>query len=398
MAADPAFLAPATVRDALRALRADDALAVGGGTSVGLLLGQSLIEPGTLVWLGKIPALRGITVADGQLTAGAAVTLRELSRHPAVRSSLTALAAAAGIVGNPRIRAVATVGGALAHADPRQDLPPTLVALGATVEITGPDGTRTVPVAGLATGPLETVLRPGELITAVRVPLVPGLRSVYLRFTPDSAADYPSVAAAATATRDPGGTLASVTLALGAVGPTVLAVPEAAELAGMRAPSATAIAAVAYAAARRARPVTNRLGSADYVRAMAAVWARRALVACLSPGHPDDNPEDGQLRPARPRLELGGELARGGRPAEGARGGVMAAQAHLDAQVRVGVQAQDRVGSRRYVAEGDHEAAVRVVHQLDGERQRRRHHRDAVRHVLHDLGRHRMGEVGLVVQ
>ena len=183
MAADPAFLAPATVPDALRALRADDALAVGGGTSVGLLLGQSLIEPGSLVWLGKIPALRGITVTDGQLTAGAAVTLRELSGHPAVRSSLTALATAAGTVGNPRIRAVATVGGSLAHADPRQDLAPTLVALSAVVEITGPDGTRTVPVAGLATGPLETVLRPGELITAVRVPLVPWLRSVYLRCT-----------------------------------------------------------------------------------------------------------------------------------------------------------------------------------------------------------------------
>jgi aerobic carbon-monoxide dehydrogenase medium subunit len=282
MAAEPAFVAPTTVQEALSAMRADGALAVGGGTSVGLLLGQSLIEPGVLVWLGRIPALRGITADRGQLSVGAAVTLRELSRHPAVRSSLTALADAAGIVGNPRIRAVATVGGAVAHADPRQDLPPVLVALEAAVEITGPGGTRTVAAADLATGPMQTVLLPGELITTVRIPLVPALRSVYLRFTPGSAADYPTVAAAAAASRDPDGTLASVTLALAAVGPTVLAVPEAAELAGQRAPSATAIAAVADAAARRALPAGSRLGSARYVRAMAAVWARRALTDCLS--------------------------------------------------------------------------------------------------------------------
>lgn len=283
MAADLAFVAPATVQDALSALRADDALAVGGGTSVGLLLAQSLIEPGVLVWLGKIPALRGITVDGGHLNVGAAVTLRELNRHPVVRSSLTALADAAGIVGNPRIRAVATMGGALAHADPRQDVPPALAALGAAVEITGPEGTRTVPAAGLATGPMDTVLRPGELITTIRIPLVPALRSVYMRFTPGSAADYPTVSAAASASRDPGGTLVSVTLSLGGVGPTVLAVPEAAELAGQRRPSAAAVAAVADAAALRARPAATRLGSPRYVRAMAAVWARRALTACLAP-------------------------------------------------------------------------------------------------------------------
>ena len=282
MAAEPAFVAPDTVEEAVGALLADGALAVGGGTSVGLLLGQSLIEPDVLVWLGRIPALRAITVDRGQLNAGATVTLRELSRHPAVRSSLPALAAAAGIVGNPRIRAVATVGGAVAHADPRQDLPPVLVALDAAVEITGPAGTRTVPAAGLATGPMETVLLPGELITSVRIPIAPALRSAYLRFTPGSAADYPTVGAAAAARRDPEGTLSSVRLALAAVGPTVLAVPEAAELVGQRAPSAAAVAEVAAAAARRALPAGSRLGSARYVRAMAAVWARRVLTDCLS--------------------------------------------------------------------------------------------------------------------
>lgn len=105
------------------ALQVEGAVAVGGGTSVGLLLGQWLIEPDALVWLGRIPELRSFTVTDQELVIGSAVTLREVSRHPAVRSSLTALAVAAAIVGNPRIRAVATLGGAMAHADPRQDVP-----------------------------------------------------------------------------------------------------------------------------------------------------------------------------------------------------------------------------------------------------------------------------------
>ncbi len=282
MAADTRFVAPTTVVEALGALRADGALAVGGGTAVGLLLGHSLIDPRVLVWLGRIPALRRITADGAGLRIGAAVTLRELSRHPAVRSALAALATSAALAGNPRIRSVATVGGALAHADPRQDLPPALLALGAVVEITGQDRSRTVPVDGLATGVMETVLQPGELITAVRIPVLPGLRSVYLRFTPGSTADYPTVAAAASARRDARGRLLSVTLSLGAVGPTVLAVPEAAALAGERTPSAASVAAVADAAARRARPVATRLGSAAYVRAMAAVWARRALTACLA--------------------------------------------------------------------------------------------------------------------
>lgn len=282
MAANPRFVVPATVPEALGALQATGALAVAGGTSVGLLLGQSLIEPSVLVWLNRIPALREISLDGVCLNVGAAVTLRELSRHPAVRSSLSALADAAGMIGNPRVRAVATVGGALVHADPRQDLPPALVALGATVRIAGPEGARTVPVADLAIGLMETVLEPGELIITVRIPLVPGMRSIYLRFTPGSAADYPTVAAAASASWSPDGTLASAALSLAGVGRTVLTVPEAAELAGQRTPSAAALAAVAGAAAERARPVGDRLGSVAYKRAMAAVWAHRALTACVA--------------------------------------------------------------------------------------------------------------------
>src|SRR5579875_1768831 len=281
-AGDPVFHAPRTLEEAFDALAEDGAVALAGGTSVGLLVGQGLLAPTALVWLGRIPGLGSVGVAEGPLSLGATATLASLASDPRVRTAAPALADAAAAVGNTRVRAVATAGGALAHADPRQDLPPALLALDARVEVAGPRGRRELRIDELVCGFMSTDLAPDELITAVRVPAPPGLRSVYLRFTPGSTADYPTVAAAASARRDARGRLLSVTLSLGAVGPTVLAVPEAAALAGERTPSAASVAAVADAAARRARPVATRLGSAAYVRAMAAVWARRALTACLA--------------------------------------------------------------------------------------------------------------------
>jgi aerobic carbon-monoxide dehydrogenase medium subunit len=293
---EPAFVTPMSVPAALNALRRDGSLALAGGTSVGLLLGQALIEPSVLVWLRRIAALREVSHDGNTLRVGAMVTLRDLSLHPTVRTLLPALAQAAGTVGNARVRSAATLGGALAHADPRQDVPPVLAALGSTAEITGQDGVRTTPVAQLATGLMQTVVGAGELITAVRIPTAPRVRCVYLRFTPGSVADYPTVAVAAGARRAPDGSLASVSLALAGVHRTVLMVPEAAGLVGHRMPPAEVLAAVAAAAADRAEPVTDRLGSASYKRAMADVWSRRALSACLAG---DGQSVDGDTRAHR---------------------------------------------------------------------------------------------------
>ena len=179
---------PSTVEEAVVALRAEGAVALAGGTSVGLLIGQGLLEPAMVVWLGRIAELRRLAHRERHLIVGAGVTLRELAAHPEVRANAPALAAAAGAVGNSRIRAVATVGGALAHADPRQDLPASCVAHTAAVEVAGPSGRRPIPVAKLATGFMSTVLAPGEIVTAVVVPVVPGLRSVDPRHAPGTQA------------------------------------------------------------------------------------------------------------------------------------------------------------------------------------------------------------------
>lgn len=282
MLAEPSFVVPASVDEAVAALADEEAVAVAGGTSIGLLVGQGLLAPSALVWLGRIPELTEVAVRDGRLVLGAGVTLWDLAAHPDVRRHLPALAAAADVVGNVRVRAVATVGGALAHADPRQDLPPVLLAHDAEVEVAGPGGRRQLPVDELVTGFMSTSLAPGEVLTSVSVPLVAGRRGRYRRFTPGSADDYPTVAVAAALTVADGA-ITAARVAVGGAGPRAFLVPEAEALVGSPADASRApLAVVAAAAAERAEPVDDRLGSAAYKRRMAAVWVRRVLEECCA--------------------------------------------------------------------------------------------------------------------
>lgn len=279
-AGETAFVTPATVEEAVGVLAGPEAVALAGGTSVGMLVGQRLIEPSVLVWLSRIPELRGISRRGDRIVIGACVTLRELLTDRHLAATFPAVTAAAAAVGNTRVRAVATVGGALAHADPRQDLPPALLAHDAEVELASARGRRWLPLSELASGFMSTVLDPGELITAVSMPVVTGRRSSYHRYAPGSSDDYPTVAVAAAVTAA-GGTITAARVAVGGVGPTAYLVPESAGLIGGEAPPA-ARAAVARAAVERSSPADDRLGSAAYKRAVLPIWVERALASCLT--------------------------------------------------------------------------------------------------------------------
>lgn len=288
MVTDAGFVAPITVDEAVAALGVPDAVALAGGTSIGLLVSQGLLDPACLVWLGRIAELRRMRREGDRLVIGAGVTLRELAADPTVRVHLPALAEAAAVVGNSRVRAAATIGGALAHADPRQDLPPACLAHRASVQIAGPSGRRSLPVEDLATGFMSTVLEPDEVLTAVTVPLVDGLRSAYLRYTPGSADDYPTVGVAAAA-RVANGVVTDASVAVAGAGPRAYLVPEADGLVGRRAEEAPT-RALGDAAAARARPVDDRLGTAAYKQAMVSVWARRAVDRCLTGSAAESSP------------------------------------------------------------------------------------------------------------
>ena len=282
------FVIPTTVDDAVAEISSGTAMVLGGGTSVALLIGQNLLCPSKLVCVTRIPELRSIDVDPSArvVRLGAAVTLRDLQTHPQLTSLLPSLVFAAGEVGNPRVRSAATVGGAVAHSDPRQDLPPVLLSLGATVSLAGPRGTRQVPLSGFATGFMETKLESDELITGIVVPLVSGRRAHYSRFTPQSIADYPSVGVAACVTCDDSGVVTEAKVAVAGAASTAMEVDAASLLVGS-APDGSgiddAISEVARLAALGSEPVDDRLGSAHYKQAMVSVWTKRALQACIKP-------------------------------------------------------------------------------------------------------------------
>lgn len=266
-----------TLEEALQALEPEGAIAVGGGTQVGLLARHRLIEPSRLVWLGRVGGLQGCSLeADGSLSIGATTTLAEIATSPAVRSAHPILAEAASRVGNPRVRAVATLGGHLVHADPRQDLPPVLLALGAVVRLRGQEGERRLPVREFFRGPFETALPPGALLTGVSVPPAPAAaRATYVRFAPASESDYPTVSVAAACELD-GYRVRRAVLGLAGVHGRPLLV-ELPELGTGR----EAVEAAGAAGAAACDPVTDQRGSAAYKRAMAALWSRRAMSALL---------------------------------------------------------------------------------------------------------------------
>src|SRR5439155_16473474 len=157
--------------------------AIAGGTALMLMMKSGLYRPQRLISLRRLgPALTGIrAAADGGLEIGAMVRLAELERSPVIRAAAPVIAETLLTHSNVRVRNVATLGGNLAHADPHMDLPPVLIALGASVRIGGPSGERAVMVEDLFTGYLETVLANNELITAVTVPSQAGWRAVYVK-------------------------------------------------------------------------------------------------------------------------------------------------------------------------------------------------------------------------
>lgn len=280
------YHAPASLDEALSLLEehGEDARPIAGGTAMVNLLKQNLVYADHLVGLGKVPGLRGISRSNGDLRIGALTKHREVERSADVAEAAPLLAEAYSRVATVRIRNMATVGGGLTHADPAQDPPPALMALGARVVLASSGGTRELPVEDLFVDYYETALEPGELLTEVIVPAQPSdARAVYLKFLPRTEDDYATVAVAALA-RVENGTCAGVRVALGAVAPTpVRATAVEAALEGQPV-TADAIRSAAEAVAAQVDPLADFRGSSEYKRDMAVVFTRRALEQALGLG------------------------------------------------------------------------------------------------------------------
>jgi len=275
------YAAPRTLDEALAVLRehGDEARVIAGGTALVTMMRQRLVSPGYLVSLREIPGLGRIEVANGGVRIGALVTHREVETSPLVRERIPVLAETFRRVASVRIRHMATVGGALAHADPNQDPPVTLIALGSRVEIRGAGGGRELPVEDFFRDYYESALEPGEVVTGVVVPQLPAASgAAYVKFLPRTADDYATVAVAAIVTLESDGERCrAARIALGSVGVTPLRARAAeALLAGQRL-GAGLLQAAGESVKGAVDPLSDHRGSAAYKREMAAVMVGRAL-------------------------------------------------------------------------------------------------------------------------
>ncbi len=180
--------------------RGEDAKILAGGHSLLPMMKLRLAAPGVLIDIARIAGLAGIRAEGDELVIGATTRHADLAASDLVRAQAPLLAHSASLVGDPQIRHRGTIGGSLAHADPAADLPMALVALGGSVELAGPDGTRLVSAEDFFTGFFETALAPDELLTAIRVPCRPGALWGYQKFV-RRANDWAIVGAAAVAGR-----------------------------------------------------------------------------------------------------------------------------------------------------------------------------------------------------
>ena len=254
-----------------------------GGHSLLPLMKLRLASPAVLVDIGRIEALKGISAGDGGLSIGALTTHAEIAASDLVRQHAPVLAEAAALVGDPAVRNRGTIGGSVSHADPASDQPTVLTALGATFNVTGPGGDRSIAAADFATGLLENALEENEVLTSVSAPSVPsGSGSAYVKF-PHPASRYAVVGVAAVLSVS-GGTCSAASVVVGGVEakPARASSVEAALAGSDLSDGALDAAAAAVAGDLNGDPMGDVFASAEYRRAMAAVYVRRALGAAAS--------------------------------------------------------------------------------------------------------------------
>jgi carbon-monoxide dehydrogenase medium subunit len=275
------FLTPDSLGEVLSYLQeyGDDAKVMAGGTALTIMMKQRLLMPDVLISLHRVQGLNTVNQADGSLHLGGLLTHRSAENASLLQAEIPVLAETFAHVATVRIRNMATVGGSLAHADPNQDPPITLLALGAEVRIASANGDRQVPLDAFFTDYYETVLQPEELVTAVHVPVpLPHSGSAYLKFLPRSADDYATVGVAATVQLNPSsGACEDCRIAMGCVGVTALRATDAEALVRGQQRSDDLLRAAGEAAKQATDPISDTRGSADYKRAMAGVFVKRAL-------------------------------------------------------------------------------------------------------------------------
>ena len=256
----------------------DDAKILAGGQSLIPLLRFRLAGPSVLIDINRVPDLDYLQETDGTLHIGALTREAELDASDLIRNRYPILHETAGVVADPVVRNWATVGGNLAHADPANDHPATMLALGAQVVAVGPGGQRVIPIDEFFTdSSFETSLRPNEILTEIRVP-APTAHSGGAYFKLErKVGDYAIAGVAAYLTLDDNGNVTYAGIGLTNVGPTPIKARDAEKSLLGKPLDEAAIHQAADLAAAAAHPASDLRGPAEYKRDMVRTLTVRAL-------------------------------------------------------------------------------------------------------------------------
>ena len=276
------YLAPTTLDEALEQLRhhRDDVKIFAGGQSLVPLLNYRLARPRVVVDVNDLP-LGGVQTDAGRLRLGALTRHAALVESPDVARDCPILAEAAALVGNVRVRALGTLGGSLAHADPAAELPMAMMALDAGFTVASASGTRRLMAAEFFTGALTTALAADELLTEVDVPVtrVDGWAVEELSRRPG---DFAIVAVATLVRIDARGRVEDARIAFCGVADVPVRARAAEEDLRNVEPTTERIAQAAERARDGLRPASDAFVSGAYRRLVAGVLVQRALARAVT--------------------------------------------------------------------------------------------------------------------
>lgn len=277
------YFSPRTLDEAVALLQklGPEAKLLSGGQSLIPMMKLRLVSPEYIVDINRIPGLDYVSESDGHLRIGALVREHELESSEIVKTKFPILADTAKVIADPLVRSQATVCGNLAHGDPANDHPATMLALGATVVATGPKGPREIAIEDFFPGLFTTSLEPEEILTEIKIPLPPPRSAgAYLKLE-RKVGDYATAGVAVQLTLDGSGVCQRAGIGLTNVGMTPIKAKQTeAFLAGKPLDEAT-IQHASELAASESSPMDDIRGSADYKRDLVRVLTARALNRAL---------------------------------------------------------------------------------------------------------------------
>jgi carbon-monoxide dehydrogenase medium subunit len=277
----PAFeyLRPKTIPEALSLLQqhGDDAKILSGGQSLIPMMKLRLARPGFLVDINSIAGLAYIKEEGGFLKIGGLTREAELEASSVVRQKYPLLMDTAKVIADPQVRNMATVGGNLAHGDPANDHPATMMALGAQIVATGAKGERVIPIEEFFVTLFTTALKHDEILTEIRIPVPPPKSGGAYFKLERKVGDFATAASAVQLTLDGGGAVQKIGIGLTNVGPTPIKARKAEDFLRGKKPDAANLAQAAQLASDEAQPSSDLRGPAEYKKGLVKELTKRAL-------------------------------------------------------------------------------------------------------------------------